>query len=187
MGNIDVEKLRIDYINANHLVLLYDVLHVSYCWSKAIHASLWLVALKNYANIRNNIPTEYILGPKIGHKQSPHQFIGLPLPKFLGIESSPNMNHFHPFSSPVYVLSNTLQASQSHNKWIDRSKVGILLFHSPSHTSSVPLILKTTTACVSPQFHCHYDNEFSTCKTDSKFKIILAVQGQAKRYKLIFY
>ena len=68
------------------------------------------------------------------------------------------------------VDSKTITPFLSNNKWIDRSRVGIFLNYSPVHASSVPLVLNTTTACVSPQFHCLYDDEFATCKQDSKFK-----------------
>ena len=146
------------------------LLHASHRWPKAIDASLWPAALKNYVNIRNNLPTEYIPGAKIGRKTSSNKFVGSPLSKLSGVENSPNLKHFHPFGSPVYVLNSKLQAGQSHHKWTDRSRVGIFLSHSPSHTSSVPLILNTTTACVSPQFHCLYDDDFATCKTDIKFR-----------------
>ena len=37
------------------------------------------------------------------------------------------------------------------------------------HSTSVPLILNTRTANVTPQFHCLYDDDFDTCKKDSKF------------------
>src|SRR5688572_6881673 len=44
------------------------------------------------------------------------------------------------------------------------------LCHSPSHASSVLLILNIQTGMVSPQFHCVYDDEFATCSCDATFK-----------------
>lgn len=82
----------------------------------------------------------------------------------------PNLDHFHPFGSPVYVLEDKLQAQNAHNKWSDRSKVGIYLSHSPHHASNVPLVLNTQTGHVTPQFHCIYDDAFATCKRDAKFQ-----------------
>ena len=35
------------------------LLHAAHRWPKAIHPSLWPAALKNYTNLRNNIPTHY--------------------------------------------------------------------------------------------------------------------------------
>ena len=55
------------------------LLHASHRWPKAIDASIWLAALKNYINIRNNIPTEYIPGPETGRNHSSNKFIGSPL------------------------------------------------------------------------------------------------------------
>ena len=56
---------------------------------------------------------------------------------------------------------------KSHNKWSDRSRVGIFLCHSPHHSNSVPLVLNTRSGNVSPQFHCIYDDDFATCKRDA--------------------
>jgi hypothetical protein len=36
------------------------------------------------------------------------------------------------------------------------------ILYSPYHAASVPLILNTQTALVSPQFHCVYDDKFET-------------------------
>ena len=143
-----------------------SLLHAAHRWPKAIHASLWPAALKNYVNLRNNIPTTFVKGSK----QSMDTFVDSPLSKFAGKEIKVNLEHFHPFGSPVYVLEDKLQASQSYNKWSDRSRVGIFMTHSPSHSSNVPLILNTRTAHVTPQFHCLYDDEFATCQRDPKFQ-----------------
>ena len=143
-----------------------SLLHAAHFWPKAIHPSLWPAALKNYVNLRNNIPTHFVKGSK----QSEDTFIDSPLSKFAGREIKVNFKHFHPFGSPVYVLEDKLQASQSHNKWSDCSKVGIFMTHSPSHSTNVPLVLNTRTANVTPQFHCLYNNEFATCQRDPKFQ-----------------
>ena len=143
-----------------------SLLHAAHRWPKAIHPSLWPAALKNYVNLRNTIPTRFVKGSK----RSEDTFIDSPLSKFSGTEMPFNFEHFHPFGSPVYILEDKLQALQSHNKWSDRSKVGIFMTHSPSHSSNVPLVLNTRTAHVTPQFHCLYDDEFATCKRDPKFQ-----------------
>ena len=145
------------------------LLHAAHRWPKAINAALWPSALKHYTNIRNSLPTEFIPGEKQGRKLSPGRYEQSPLSKFTGTEVEPNLDHFHPFGSPVYVLENNLQAHHAHNKWEDRSRVGIFLCHSPSHASNVPLVLNTQTGLVSPQFHCIFDNQFDTCKRDAKF------------------
>ena len=64
----------------------------------------------------------------------------------------------------------SLQIQKSHNKWYDRSKVGIFLCHSPLHAHSFPLVLNMQTGNISPQFHCLFDPDFNTCKHDVKFQ-----------------
>ena len=156
--------------------------HAAHRWPKAIHPALWPMALKHYVNLRNNIPSTYIAGAKIGRKQMSDEYINSPTSKFSGIETKINFKHFHPFGCPVYVLENKLQASQSHNKWTDRSKVAIFLQHSPMHSSSVPLVLNTKTGNVTPQFHCLYDDEFATCKRDAKFNSVWQVKAKLFDY-----
>ena len=94
------------------------------------------------------------------------------------MEVETNLNHFHPFGLPVYVLENKLQDQQYHNKWSDRSRVGIFMCHSHHHSSSVPLVLNTQSGNVSPQFHCIYDDYFNTCHRSSGFNFLW--QGLAK-------
>ena len=148
------------------------LLHTSHRWPKAIHASLWPYTLKHYVNLRNNQPSTFIAGGKNERKKIPDKFINSPTSKFSGVETHVNLKVFHPFDSPVYVLANELQARQSHNKWTDRSRVGIFLQDSPNHSSSVPLVLNTSSGNVSPQFHCMYDDSFDTCRRDFKFSSI---------------
>ena len=92
--------------------------------------------------------------------------------QFFQYEVEPNLNNFKPFGSPVYVLEASLQIQKSHNKWSDRSKVGIFLCHSPLHARSVPMVLNTQTCNVNPQFQCLFDPDFNTCKRDVKFQSI---------------
>jgi hypothetical protein len=146
------------------------LLHASHRWPTAVNASLWPAALKNYVNLRNCLPTEYIPPKKVGKHIIRAQYHSSPLSKLSGTEVEPNLDHFHPFGSPVYVLHNSLQSQHSHNKWTDRSRVGIFLGHSPNHASSVPLVLNTQTGLVSPQFHCIYDDAFDTSKRDATFE-----------------
>jgi hypothetical protein len=49
---------------------------------------------------------------------------------------------------------------------------------SSNHASNVPLILNTQPGNVSPQFHCIYDNEFSTCKRDAKFQSLWQIKAK---------
>ena len=78
----------------------------------------------------------------------------------------PNLNHFHPFGYPVYVLQALLQNQNPFPKRGEHSCISIFLCHSPHHAASIPLILSTQTGLVSPQFHCVFDNEFDTVKKE---------------------
>ena len=132
-----------------------SLLHTSHRWPDAIHLSLWPSAMKNYVNLRNNIPSTFIKGGKIGRKHLPDTFSNSPLSKISGIEVKPNLAHYHLFGSPVYVLQAELRSYQSHKKWSDRTRVGIFVCHSPDHSSNVTLILNTTTANIR---YLHYYN-----------------------------
>ena len=72
----------------------------------------------------------------------------------------------------MYILEASLHSQKYHNKWSDRSKVGIFLCHSQLHAHSVPLVLNTKIGNVIPQFHCLFDPDFNTCKRDVKFQSI---------------
>ena len=149
-----------------------SLLRPSHQWPKAVHPSLWPCALTHYVNLRNNLPSTYTPGGKHGRKKLLDTYINSPLSKNSGFETAVNLQHFHPYGSPVYVLENKLEASQSHNKWSGRSRVGTFLQYSPGHSSSVPLVLNTSSGNVSPQFHCIYDDEFATCRRDVKFQSV---------------
>jgi len=161
-----IAERRIKDINEGSRTAL---LHAAHRWPKAIDASLWSCALKNYVNLRNALPKHYTPAKKQGRSVIRARFERSPLSAFSGTIVEPNLKHFHPFGSPVYVLKETLQSQHSHNKWSDRSRVGIFLCHSPSHASDVPLILNTQSGMVSPQFHAIYDDNFDTVKRDAKF------------------
>ena len=139
------------------------------------------MALKHYVNLRNNIQYNYNPGGKNGCHKIPDTFTDSPLSKFSCLEIKVNLQHFHPFGSPVYVLEQKLQSQQSHNKWTDRSRVGIFLTRSPVHSRNVPLVLNTSIGNVSPQFHCLYDDEFATCKRDAKINSVWQAKSKLDR------
>lgn len=158
-----------------------SLLHAAHRWPKAIHPSLWPAAVKHYTNLRNSLPTEYKIGAKQGKRKEPDKYVDSPISKFARTKIEPNLNHFHPFGSPVYVLENALQERHAHNKWSDRSRVGIFLCHSPQHAANVPLVLNSQTGNVSPQFHCIYDDEFATCRRDAKFQSLWQHKAKLQR------
>ena len=162
----DKAERRVKDLTSNSRTSLFYVAHR---WPKASHVSLWSSALKNYTILRNNILTTYIPGTKGSNKTTRLQYTISALLKCSGQESTPNLNHFYPFDSPIYVLGKSLQAQNPHNKRSDRSRAGIFPTHSPEHASNFPLIWITNTTHVSPQFHHIYDDEFATGRTDAKF------------------
>lgn len=112
-----------------------SLLHAAHRWPKAVDPFLWLCTLKHYVNLRNNLLTKYVAGGKDGRKKLPDKYIDSTLSKISGFISEIDLKNFHPFGSPVYVLENNLQAKLAHNKWADRSKIGIFLQNSPLHSS----------------------------------------------------
>jgi hypothetical protein len=155
------------------------LLHATHQWPKAINASLWPAGIKNYTNFRNSMPTKFTKGAKRGKKQElPHKYEDSPLSRFSGTAVETNLDHFHPFGSPVYILEGKLQAQHAFNKWKDHSKVGIFLCHSPEHALNVPLVLNTQTGNVVPQFHCIYDNEFTTCRRSARFESLWQMKAK---------
>jgi hypothetical protein len=68
----------------------------------------------------------------------------------------------HVFGSPCLVLDSRLQSGiAGPPKWEPRSRLGIYVGHSPSHASSVALVLNPRTGHVSPQFHVVFDDLFT--------------------------
>jgi hypothetical protein len=60
-----------------------QLLHASHRWPKAIDASLWPAALKNYTNLRNSMPTRFVAGIKIGCRKTVDRYDQSPLSQFL--------------------------------------------------------------------------------------------------------
>jgi hypothetical protein len=83
-----------------------------------------------------------------------------------------NHNHLtgaHVFGCPVYVLDPRLQDSKKIPKCSMRSRRGIYLGVSKHHSSTVHLILNPDTGIISPQYHCIFDDTFSTIMSDGNF------------------
>ena len=79
---------------------------------------------------------------------------------------------FHVFGSPCFVLDSRLQSGiAGPPKWEPRSRLGIYVGHSPSHTGSVALVLNPRTGHVSPQFHGVFDDFFTTVPYIKKSKV----------------
>jgi hypothetical protein len=74
------------------------------------------------------------------------------------------MKHHHAFGCPVFALENDLAAGSSIPHWSPRSHLSVNLGSSPSHTRNVYLVLNLHTGCVSPQYHCRFDDFFETVR-----------------------
>jgi hypothetical protein len=70
------------------------------------------------------------------------------------------MKHYHAFGCPVFALENDLAADSSIPHWSPRTRLGVNLGSSPSHARNVYLVLNLHMGCVSPQYHCCFDNFF---------------------------
>ena len=111
------------------------------------------------------------------------KFEDSPISRFSGTVVKLNLNHFHPFGSPVYVLEAALQSGMAHNKWMNRARVGIFLCHSPDHATNVPLILNTQTGLVSPQSHLICNDDFDTIKRDTKSCSLWQLKAKIHNYQ----
>ena len=56
------------------------LIHAAHRWPDAIDSALWPAALKNYCNLRNNLPTTFLVGDKDGRMKLPDRYINSPSP-----------------------------------------------------------------------------------------------------------
>ncbi len=74
------------------------------------------------------------------------------------------LRHVHTFGCPVFALQNVLASGSQLPRWSPRSCLGLNLGPSPMHARNVYLVLNLVTGCVSPQYHCCFDNFFETTR-----------------------
>ena len=80
-------------------------------------------------NLNNYLTTRFIDGGKEGGHKIPDKYDGSWTYQLSVTEVETNLDHFHPFGLPVYILENNLQTQhilkkklqtqQNHNKWSD--------------------------------------------------------------------
>ena len=75
-----------------------------------------------------------------------------------------NMKHMHTFACPVFALDNALASGKSLPRWSPRARLSLNLGPSPIHARNVYLVLNLITGCVSPQYHCRFDDFFETTR-----------------------
>ena len=127
-------------------MLLHSILH----WPDQANLELWPFAMEHAVYVWNHLP-------KKGVRLSPIEIF----------TKSKCADYAHLASlavwgCPVYVLDPQLQDGKKLPKWKPRSRQGMYLGTSESHANTVGRILNVRTGYVSPQFHCVYDNLFTT-------------------------
>ncbi len=74
------------------------------------------------------------------------------------------MKHIHTFGCPVFALHNMLAKGKKTPRWSPRARLGLNLGTFPMHARNVYLVLNLSTGCVSPQYHCRFDDFFETTR-----------------------
>jgi hypothetical protein len=74
------------------------------------------------------------------------------------------MKHMHTFGCPVFTLQNALASGNTLFRWSPRARLGLNLGPSPNHARNVYLALNLVTGCVSPWYHCKFDDFFETTR-----------------------
>ncbi len=127
-----------------------QLLHARRRWPAAIHLALWPYALRNAVNLCNTLP---VLEDGTSR-----------LERYSSIRIGSKTKHYHAFGCPVFALENDLAAGSPSPHWSPRARLGVNLGSSPSHTRNVCLVLNLHTGCVSPQYHCQFDDFFETVR-----------------------
>jgi hypothetical protein len=127
-------------------MMLHQVIH----WPAEADLQLWPFALDQAVFLWNNMPQtrtrlaplELFTGTKFGsHKQ---------------------LQRAHVWGCPVFVLDPMLQDGKKIPKWKPRARRGLYVGVSPRHSTTVGRVLHLVTGNVSDQYHCVYDDHFST-------------------------
>jgi hypothetical protein len=127
-----------------------QLLHARQCWSAAIHLALWPYAFRSVVHLHNTLP---ILEDGTSR-----------LERFSSIRIGSNMKHHHAFGCPVFAPENDLASGSSILHWSPCAHLGINLGSSPSHARNIYLVLNLHTGCISPQYHCQFDDFFEAVR-----------------------
>jgi hypothetical protein len=127
-----------------------QLLHAHQRWPAAVHLALWPYALRNAAHLHNVLPVRDDNTSRLEH--------------FSSIRVGLKLRHAHVFGCPVFALQNELSSGSSLPKWSPWARLGINLGPSPHHARNVSLVLNPHTGCVSPQYHCRFDDFFETVR-----------------------
>jgi hypothetical protein len=127
-----------------------QLLHALTHWSEVVHFALWPYALRNAAYLHNNLP---VLEDGTSR-----------LELFSSIQVGSNLRHVHTFGCPMFALQNALASGSQLPRWSPRMRFGLNLGPRHMHARNVYLVLNLVTGCVSPQYHCHFENFFETTR-----------------------
>ena len=127
-------------------MMMHQLIH----WPTQFDAALWPFAMEHAVYLWNNMPKER-------HGLTPAEL-------FSGIKSHQDeaITRARIWGCPVYVLDPKLQDGKKIPKWSRRSRLGVYLGVSPTHSSTVGRILHPETGHISPQYHVVYDELFQT-------------------------
>jgi hypothetical protein len=129
------------------------MMHAGIHWPDMAQSSLWPMAVVHSCFLFNHVPS-----PSTG--LSPADIFSKtrwPQKRF---------HDLHVWGCPVYVLDKSIQDGKKIPKWQPRSHRSVYMGVSPSHATSVPLVLNTSTGAITPQYHVVFDDWFATVPGD---------------------
>ena len=125
------------------------MIHSAIHWPAVADSSLWPMALQHAIYLHNRFPLK-----GVGH--SPYE-----LATYQRFERRKLMD-VHVWGAPAYVLDPRIQDGKKIPRWTPRSRRGMYMGISPFHASTIPLILNLVTHRITGQYHCVFDDWFST-------------------------
>ena len=129
------------------------MIHSSIHWPGVADTCLWPMAVQAAVYIHNRFP-------RIDNNLSPYELL-----TSSRWERQRLMN-LHVWGSPVYVLDPRIQDGKTIPKWKPRSRRGMYLGLSHHHAATVPSVLNLQTHRITAQYHCVFDDWFSTVDLD---------------------
>ena len=126
------------------------MMHMLVHWPGSFDASLWPFAMNQAAALWNHLPRSR------GGLSPMELFTKTKLP-VNGVIRNAKV-----WGCPTFVLDPKLQDGKKLPKWKPRSRMGVYLGHSPTHSDTVGLVLNPTTGYISPQYHAVFDEYFTT-------------------------
>jgi hypothetical protein len=129
------------------------MLHAAIRWPEVADPSLWPMAVDYAVYLHNHLP-----GSATGLA---------PIDVFTGSKwPMHKCNDLHVWGAPTFVLDPTLQDGKKLPRWKPRSRRAVFVGFSPKHATTIPLVVNLVTGTISPQFHCVFDDWFSTVFSD---------------------